>query len=73
VLDLNGGRTDARTGMIAQRRNALEEGGAQFVDLLEAFRQEAGISWFNDLMHESIIGHRRVARLLCTMVEGGAR
>ena len=72
VLDLDGGRPDARTTMVARRRAAIEQEGARFVDLLEAFRDEAGIHWFNDLMHASMIGHRRIAELMCETMAGAA-
>jgi len=33
-----------------------------FVDLFEVFGPEAGVSWFNDYVHPSLLGHERIAR-----------
>jgi len=63
--DMIAGRLPDRTAMLARRRATVESMGNTFVDLLERFGTDAGIAWFNDSVHLSLIGHRRVAELVC--------
>ncbi|MBI3784168.1 MAG: hypothetical protein HY270_12295 [Deltaproteobacteria bacterium] len=65
VGDLVAGRDPDRAAMLARRRAAVEAAGGRFVDLYEVFGAEAGISWFNDYVHLSLIGHERLADLTC--------
>src|SRR5262245_6482513 len=51
--DMIAGRQPDRTAMLTRRRAAVESAGGTFVDLLEQFTAEAGISWFNDPVHPS--------------------
>ena len=51
--------------MLAARRAAVEAAGGTFVDLFEVFGPEAGVSWFNDYVHPSLLGHERIAELAC--------
>jgi len=65
VTDLLNGRGADRTAMLARRRTAVETAGGTFIDLLEVFGPQAGISWFNDYVHPSLIAHERIADLVC--------
>ena len=65
ATDLRGGREPDRAAMVAARRAAVEAAGGTFVDLLEVFGPEAGVSWFNDYVHPSLLGHERIAELAC--------
>jgi hypothetical protein len=65
VTDLVAGREPERAAMLAQRRAAVQAAGGAFVDLLDTFHADVGVSWFNDYVHLSRIGHQRVAELAC--------
>ncbi len=65
ATDLRAGRDPDRAAMLAARRAAVEAAGGTFVDLLEVFGPEAGVSWFNDYVHPSLLGHERIAELAC--------
>jgi hypothetical protein len=65
ATDLDGGRDADRAAMLAARRVAVEAAGGTFVDLFEVFGREAGVSWFNDYVHPSLLGHERIAELTC--------
>ena len=52
--------------MLERRHAAVEAaGGHPSTPLLEAFPQRVGVSWFNDQIHFSAIGHRYVAGFIC--------
>jgi hypothetical protein len=63
--DMAHGRQADRLAMLNRRRDAVQSAGHTFVDLLERFGEQAGISWFNDGVHLSLIGHRHVTDLAC--------
>ena len=63
--DLVAGRDPDRAAMLARRRTAVEGAGGMFIDLYTRFADEAGIAWFNDYLHPSLIVHERVADLVC--------
>jgi hypothetical protein len=65
VLDLASPRSLARAEMLARRRLAAGAAGAAFLDLSDIFAAQAGVSWFNDFIHPSAIGHRRIAAAIC--------
>ncbi len=65
VTDLLAGRDRDRAAMLARRRAVVEAAGGTFVDLLAVFGAEAGVSWFNDYVHPSLIAHERIANLAC--------
>lgn len=65
ISDLPAGREANRAAMLARRRAAVEAAGGTFVDLLQVFSAEAGIAWFNDYVHPSLVAHRRIAELVC--------
>jgi hypothetical protein len=65
VSDMVAGREPDRAAMLARRRAVVEKGGGTFVDLLDVFGDEAGISWFNDYVHPSLVAHERFADLAC--------
>lgn len=65
VNDLKGGRPAERAAMLAQRRRVVEEEGGRFIDLLDHFGEEIGVTWFNDYVHPSQIFHERIATLAC--------
>ena len=68
--DLEGGRSAARQQLLELRREAVEEAGGHFVDLLSTVRDEAGVSWFNDIIHLSAVGHRRASEVICHHLSG---
>jgi hypothetical protein len=68
VTDMVTGREADRATMLARRRAAVEDSGGRFVDLLDVFATEAGVSWFNDYVHPSAIAHERIAELACRLV-----
>ena len=72
VTDLAAGRTRERAAMLAHRRAVVEAAGGTFVDLSQVFGAEAGVTWFNDYVHLSRIGHGRVAELACQLTTGAA-
>jgi hypothetical protein len=65
VLDLPGGRDAARREMLERRRRTVLAAGGEFVDLLELFERDVGVSWFNDYVHPSAVAHRRIALAIC--------
>ena len=65
ATDLRGGRDADRAAMLAARRAAVEAAGGTFVDLFEVLGPEAGVWWFNDYVHLSLLGHERIAELAC--------
>jgi hypothetical protein len=71
VTDLVDGRTRDRAAMLSARRDAVLAEGGKFVDLLDAFEDEAGVSWFNDFVHFSVLGHGRIADRACREIHGG--
>jgi hypothetical protein len=72
VTDIVHGRDHDRAAMLARRRTAVEEAGGQFADLLDVFRSEAGVTWFNDYVHPSAVAHERIAEHACALVESTA-
>jgi hypothetical protein len=66
VWDLERGRTPLREQAMERRRSAVWSAGGDFINLLDEFGQTAGVSWFNDFIHPSAVGHRMIADLLCT-------
>jgi hypothetical protein len=72
ILDLEEGRSSERQLMLERRRTEVTGANGTFVDLLEAFNSSAGVSWFNDLIHLSSVGHGHVARLMCQTITPGA-
>ncbi len=69
IQDLAAGRSATRRALLERRRDAVAPDGRQrfFVDALEAF-SEMGVSWFNDMRHPSLIGHRKIAERICDIV-----
>jgi len=65
VTDMQAGRGEARAELLQVRRRAVENGGGVFVDLWEAFADQAGVAWFNDFIHPSAVGHQQIGRLMC--------
>lgn len=65
VTDMPAGRTAERAAMLSARRNVVDAAGGTFVDLLDVFGAEAGISWFNDYVHFSAVAHARIADRGC--------
>jgi len=51
--------------MLAARRAAVEAAGGTFVDLFEVLGPDAGVSWFNDYVHPFLLGHERIAEVVC--------
>lgn len=70
VEDLAAGRSATRRALLERRRDAVAPDGRQrfFVDALEAF-SEMGVSWFNDMRHPSLIGHRKIAERVCDILQ----
>ena len=69
IQDLAAGRSAVRRGLLERRRDAVAADGRErfFVDALEAF-PEMGVSWFNDIRHPSLIGHRKIAERICDVL-----
>jgi hypothetical protein len=66
IYDVPGGRMSAaRRAMLTKRQEMTEAGRGVFVDLLDVTRAEVGVSWFNDQIHLSAVGHRRMADIIC--------
>jgi len=65
IGDLPAGRDADRATLLDRRRSAVEKAGGHFVDLLDRFGAEAGVSWFDDYVHLSLIAHDRVADIAC--------
>jgi hypothetical protein len=66
--DLASGRSPTRNALVAMRRTAVERHSGRLVDLLDTVRHRAGVSWFNDVIHLSAVGHREIALLACRMM-----
>ena len=73
VTDLLSGRDASRALMLEKRRDIVTAAGGTFVDMFERFKDEAGVSWFNDYVHLSLIGHRRVSDLACAQLQESSR
>ena len=69
VSDIAIPRDRNRAAMLARRRAIVEKANGTFIDLLDAFRGQVGVSWFNDYIHLSLIGHQRVADLACQRLQ----
>ena len=65
VTDMVAGREPDRAAMLSRRRAAVEVAGGTFVDLFEVFATQAGVAWFNDYVHPSLVAHERIADLVC--------
>lgn len=72
IWDLDQGRSSPRRAMLERRRGVVERSGGQFVDLLEALGPRVGVSWFNDFIHPSAVGHVRIGELICKAIGAGA-
>src|SRR5262249_19244742 len=72
LSDLVAGRSANRRTLLERRRDAVAADGRAvfFIDALDAFQSEAGVSWFNDIRHLSLIGHRRFAEQICSILTG---
>lgn len=68
VTDLVAGRDVDRAAMLERRRAVVEAAGGTFVDLAAVFAEEAGVAWFNDYVHPSLIAHERTAELACDLL-----
>lgn len=66
IEDLAHGRSATRQALLERRRDAVAPDGRRrfFIDALEDF-SDMGISWFNDMRHPSLIGHRKLAERVC--------
>jgi hypothetical protein len=69
IEDLAFGRSSVRQALLERRRNAVAPDGRErvFIDAHEAF-PEMGVSWFNDMRHPSLIGHRKIAERVCDVL-----
>lgn len=70
--DLADPRSPARKEMLEARAAAMRQENASFFDLLDAVRDEVGIWWFNDYIHPSEIGHRRIGEIMIRVLDEGA-
>ena len=68
VWDLDRGRSAARQATFERRRSAVGQAGGEFIDLLEEFRDTAGVAWLNDFIHPSAVGQEKIAALLCDRI-----
>lgn len=71
ITDLTGGRSPNRQALLERRQAAVGAEGrhAVFIDPLAAFGSEIGVSWFNDIRHPSLVGHRKIAEQMCAVLE----
>jgi len=69
VTDMLSGRDASRAVMLDKRRDIVTAAGGTFVDMFDRFKDEAGVSWFNDYVHLSLIGHRRVSEVACAQLQ----
>lgn len=69
IEDLAFGRSPVRQALLERRRAAVAPDGRErfFVDVREAF-PEMGLFWFNDMRHPSLIGHRKIAERVCSIL-----
>ena len=69
IEDLAFGRSPVRRALLERRRDAVAPDGRErfFLDALAAF-PDMGISWFNDMRHPSLIGHRKLADRICDLL-----
>jgi hypothetical protein len=68
VWDLDRGRTEHRQSTFERRRLAVRQSGGEFIDLLDEFRDTAGVAWLNDFIHPSAVGQEKIAALLCDRI-----
>lgn len=71
VTDLDG-IDEGRARLRASRAAAVREAGATFVDAYAELDGEASVTWFNDFIHLSRIGHARIAQLVAQRVANRA-
>lgn len=69
VTDMVAGRDADRAAMLERRRAVVDAAGGTFVDLAGTFADQAGIAWFNDYVHPSLIAHERIAALACDLLQ----
>jgi hypothetical protein len=67
--DLAEPRSAPRQQMLAARADAVRAAGGSFVDLLDRVADGAGVWWFNDYIHPSEIGHRRIGEIMTHEVD----
>ncbi len=70
--DLVAGPSSGRAFLLAERRAAVESSSGRFVSLLEKTADRAGVSWFNDIVHLSSIGHSEIEQVICATLAGSA-
>lgn len=68
IWDLERGRTEVRAHSVAIRRDAVNAAGGTFIDLLDEFRDRAGVAWMHDFIHPSGFAQRQIADLLCQRI-----
>jgi hypothetical protein len=71
--DLESGRDEDRRAMLEARKSATERAGGSFIDLYDLVKDRAGVSWFNDFIHPSEIGHAELARQICARLSASSR
>jgi hypothetical protein len=69
VTDLPRGRSPTRQKIADARRIVVEEEGGVFLDLFEAIGASAGVASFDDFVHPSLEMHRRIAAVVCRLLE----
>lgn len=65
VTDMERGRGPNRLQLASRRQAVVEATGGEFVDTFVALGPTAGITWFNDFIHPSAVGHLELAALMC--------
>ena len=61
VSDLDGALSPERRQMREAREDTVTAAGGEFVDLFDELHREAGVAWYNDIIHPSSVGHERFA------------
>jgi hypothetical protein len=69
MSDVKYGRSPDRARFAEERRQVVTSAGGHFVDLLSVFGSEAGVTWFNDVIHPSTHIHWKVSEKMCADME----
>ena len=68
IFDVGRPRSAARQLIADHRRAVVESAGGRFIALLPAVSDRLAVSWFNDFIHLSRIGHREAAAVMCDAI-----
>lgn len=66
--DLAAERSPARRRMMELRAEHSGTPFHRFIDLYESVHETAGVWWFNDYIHPSLLGHRRIGEVISSAI-----